>query len=328
MASLVLSLVDAGFDATILCVSAPPGSLDLLAAMRDAGVGLCHSNEVFLGLDFDILLDTDGALLAEYDQPLLGGTVATPNIAKQLTDASAPVVHIAASRLLENCALSHGVGQACVSGFLDITNLQIAGAQILVLGYEAVGEGVAHYAAAYGARVIVCEEDPVRLVKANMDGHSVSSLEAAIPKAAAVFNTRFEGAGLSMAQLKRLPSGAFLCSATAHESALPLARLEALAPGKEVREFVTQHDLPSGGSVKLVCGGLALQHDSALGLPLEYADIMIAAQLHAIMQIAEPECNLRQGIHPLPKEVEDALASAFLEGELRSGPSADTSSED
>jgi adenosylhomocysteinase len=261
----------------------------------------------------DIILDTDGSLVAEFDRPLVGGTLCSPRVAAEVANVTTRVVHIAAARFIENSVLSHGIGQACVSGLLDITNLQIAGAEVLVLGYEAIGEGVARYANAYGARVIVCEDDPIRAVKARMDGHLVMAIDEALPKTRVVFNTRQEGDGLNLGQIESLPNGAFLCSAISDEGVSPFAGLQSLAPGREIRDFVTQHDLPSGRDVKLVCGGMALHNKAARGLPLEFADILMAAQLWSIAQFINPECSLPPGLQPLSSHIEEALAEAFLD---------------
>ena len=49
------------------------------------------------------------------------------------------------------------------------TNLVVAGKTVVVAGYGWCGKGVAMRAKGLGARVIVCEVDPIRALEALMD---------------------------------------------------------------------------------------------------------------------------------------------------------------
>jgi len=247
LACLAKWLIKRGYAVSVLVGAAPQPVTDLIAALSEAGVTICDTRETFLELSFDILLDSNGDLLSAFSRQMQGGTIANSTFARK-PKLLAPAIHIGASPLIELCS-HHGIGQACVSGFLDITNLQVAGSQVLVLGYTAIGQGIAKYARAYGGRVIVCESDPVLSVKARIDGHQVSGLERALPQAKVVFAARELGRGLSMAQIKQLPRGAFLCSASTSSEAFPVKELQEVTPGKVVRDHVTQRILTSSSFV-------------------------------------------------------------------------------
>ena len=73
----------------------------------------------------------------------------------------------------------YGTGHSIVA-LLSNTNLFISGKAVVVMGFGWVGRGLAKYADGMGARVIVCEPDPVKLLEAYSEGYEVmNSLQAA-----------------------------------------------------------------------------------------------------------------------------------------------------
>ena len=73
----------------------------------------------------------------------------------------------------------YGTGESVWSAIMRTTNLVVAGKTVVVLGYGWCGKGVAMRARGLGARVIVCEIEPVRALEALMDGYKVMSSEEA-----------------------------------------------------------------------------------------------------------------------------------------------------
>lgn len=73
----------------------------------------------------------------------------------------------------------YGTGQSVFDAIMRNTNLQIAGKQVVVAGYGHVGRGVAKVAQGLGARVIVCEIDPVKALEAVMDGMTALPMDEA-----------------------------------------------------------------------------------------------------------------------------------------------------
>src|SRR3712207_2917063 len=67
----------------------------------------------------------------------------------------------------------YGTGQSTLTAIMQNTNLMVGGERVVVLGYGWCGKGIARYAAGLGARVTVCEVDPVRGLEAYADGFDV-----------------------------------------------------------------------------------------------------------------------------------------------------------
>ena len=73
----------------------------------------------------------------------------------------------------------YGTGQSTIDGIIRATNVLIAGATLVVVGYGWCGRGVASRAKGLGAHVVVTEIDPRKALEAAMDGFMVMSIAEA-----------------------------------------------------------------------------------------------------------------------------------------------------
>ncbi|MDD1743908.1 MAG: adenosylhomocysteinase, partial [Methanomassiliicoccales archaeon] len=67
----------------------------------------------------------------------------------------------------------YGTGQSTFDGFMNSTNLLIAGKKFVIAGYGWCGRGIAMRAKGMGANVIVTEVDPIKAIEAKLDGFEV-----------------------------------------------------------------------------------------------------------------------------------------------------------
>jgi adenosylhomocysteinase len=77
----------------------------------------------------------------------------------------------------------YGTGQSTFDGFMNATNLLIAGKTLVVAGYGWCGRGVAMRAKGMGAIVIITEVDPIRAIEARLDGFQVMPMSEAVRQA-------------------------------------------------------------------------------------------------------------------------------------------------
>ena len=71
----------------------------------------------------------------------------------------------------------YGCRESLIDGLKRATDVMIAGKIAVVIGYGDVGKGCASSLKSLGARVIVCEIDPICAYQAVMEGYSVLTLE-------------------------------------------------------------------------------------------------------------------------------------------------------
>jgi len=335
-AYLVIALRNAGAD---LSVWAPADCVqdDVMHALRAEGIKVfadargsdaadMELARAFLGTSPHILVD-DGARiirLAHREFPdviknMVGAAEETTSGVRPLRamhdagELHIPVINVNDSRLKYLFDNVYGTGQSCVMALLDVTNLQLAGRHVLVIGYGWVGKGVALHAAAMGARVTVAELDPVKCLQALHDGHRVKSIIDAAPATEVVFaSTGIEGV-VTPAHLEAMADQVILCTAGGGNYELPMAYLQSLEAPKEIRAEVEEYTLPSGKRVLMIAGGHCINCAAGEGNPIEIMDLSLSLQACAIEELALNGSQLSAGIHPVSEKTDNAIATIRLD---------------
>ncbi|MCL6613292.1 MAG: adenosylhomocysteinase, partial [Firmicutes bacterium] len=150
----------------------------------------------------------------------------------------------------------YGTGQSVWDGIMRTTNLLVAGKPVVVAGYGWCGRGVAMRARGLGARVIVCEVDPVKALEALMDGFEVMpSLEAA--SIGRIFITVTGSIGVfGREHFRRMPDGALLANAGHFDVEVAKSELAEMAVQvRRIRAGVDEYELPDGKRLHLLAEG-------------------------------------------------------------------------
>ena len=207
----------------------------------------------------------------------------------------------------------YGTGHSSLVALLASTNLFISGKAVVVMGFGWVGRGIAKYADGLGARVVVCEPDPVKLLEAYAEGYEVmNSLQAA--EIGDVFLT---GTGnlkvLGRAHLERMKDGVLLANAGHYDHEFDLEALgEMAASSREVRKNVTEYELPDGRRLHVLARGRLVNIAAGDGHPVEIMDLTFAVQALAAHHLAKNASSMQPGLHTIPAELDELVASAKL----------------
>lgn len=334
-ANLVLGLRDARAQ---VAVYAPSDSTDaeVIAALREEGIAVFSDPWAdaaanlelargFLRTKPQILVD-DGASvtrLAHREFPalvsaMIGAAEETTSGVRPLRmmqedgALKIPVIAVNDSRLKYLFDNVYGTGQSCVMALLDITNLQIAGRKVLVIGYGWVGKGVALHAAALGAQVIVAEVDPIKALQAHHDGHKVMSIKQAAPVTEVVFASAGIAGVLTPDHLMEMRDKVILCTAGGGDFELPMVYLRAEATPKTIRADVEEYVLENGKSVIVVAEGHCINCAAGEGNPVEIMDLSLSLQACAIETLARQGRGMDPGVYPIAPEVEAEIALVRL----------------
>src|SRR3712207_4651980 len=133
----------------------------------------------------------------------------------------------------------YGTGHSSIVALLSNTNLFLSGKAVVVMGFGWVSRGLAKYADGMGARVIVCEPDPVKLLEAYSEGYEVmNSL-----KAAEIGDVFLTGTGnlnvLRGVHLERMKDRVLLANAGHYDHEFDLVALREMAVKvREVRKKI------------------------------------------------------------------------------------------
>jgi adenosylhomocysteinase len=208
----------------------------------------------------------------------------------------------------------YGTGHSSLNALLTNTNLFISGKAIVVMGFGWVSRGLAKYADGLGARVIVCEPDPVKLLEAYAEGYEVmNSLQAA--EVGDIFLT---GTGnihvLRKEHMERMKDGVILANAGHYDHEFDLASLQEMAVAeREVRKNITEYELEDGRRFHVLARGRLVNIAAGDGHPVEIMDLTFAVQALAAHYIATNSPNIPAGLQTIPEEIDDLVARTKLE---------------
>ena len=208
----------------------------------------------------------------------------------------------------------YGTGQSTLTAIMQSTNLMMGGKRLVVLGYGWCGKGIARYAAGLGARVSVCEVDPVRGLEAYADGFDVlPAMEAA--EIGEIFVTATGSRDvLTNAHFERMRDGAILANAGAVDIEIDVEGLSAASSGaREVRRNVQEFALGDGRRLYLVGHGMVVNLTAADGHPIEIMDLTFAIQALCAYHLAKEHASMENAVHLLPKAIDDEVARTKLD---------------
>src|ERR671929_133295 len=173
----------------------------------------------------------------------------------------------------------YGTGQSTLTAIMQNTNLMVGGKRLVVLGYGWCGKGIARYASGLGARVSVCEVDPVRGLEAYADGFDVlPALDAA--EIGEVFVTATGSTDvLTSAHFERMRDGAILANAGGVDVEIDVESLRSISSEvRYVRRNVEEFTTPDGRRLHLVGRGMVVNLTAGDGHPIEIMDLTFAIQ--------------------------------------------------
>lgn len=277
--------------------SANPATTDpgVVAYLRDLGVDVYSGGGVEDGIAAtidaapELFADVGfalGARLAAAGARPTGGVEITRSGVSRLRASPPPfpVVNINDGRLKPAIESRHGVGEGLWQSYTALTGCHLAGRRVLVVGYGAVGSGVAAYARAGGASVEVVDLDPVRRLVAHYDGFPTPPLAEAVAKAQVIVTATGARRSLPLATLRAARDGAVLINAGHGADEIEVEALATEADAvDQIGPRVVAYRLPGGPRLVLLAAGNPLNivlnsgsqepvllHFAVLGLTLEW----------------------------------------------------------
>ncbi len=336
----LMAVLKLGGASVRLCASNPLSTQDDVAAslVRHYGIpvfavkgidnkGYYSHIEKALGHKPDLTMD-DGADLVstthskrrELLSSIIGGTEETTTGVIRLRAMAArkvlnhPIIAVNDAKTKHLFDNRYGTGQSTIDGILRATNVLIAGSTFVVLGYGMCGRGVAMRAKGAGARVIVCEVDPLRGLEAAMDGYEVmTGLEAAARGDIFVTVTGDKGV-LGRAHFMKMKDGAIVANSGHFNVEIDVAALEKMAVARrKVRESVEEFTLRGGRRINLLADGRLINLSAAEGHPAMVMDMSFANQALGIEYLIHNAGELENRVYPVPDEIDKSIAALKLE---------------
>ncbi len=203
----------------------------------------------------------------------------------------------------------YGTGQSTIDGILRATNRLLAGSYFVVCGYGWCGKGVAMRARGMGAKVIVCEVDPIKALEAVMDGFLVMPIAEAAKIGDFFVTVTGDIAVLRKEHFEVMKDGAILANSGHFDVEIDKKGLEELAVSvREVRDNVREYKLSDGRRLYLLGEGRLVNLAAAEGHPAAVMDMSFANQALSAAFLAKRGMELDRKVYPVPEELDREVA--------------------
>lgn len=207
----------------------------------------------------------------------------------------------------------YGTGQSTVDGIVRATNILLAGLNFVIAGYGWCGRGLAMRAGGAGAKVIVCEVNPLRALEAVMDGYQVMSLKEAAKIGDVFVTVTGDKSIISREHFLKMKDGAIIANSGHFNVEIDIPSLEELSKGKrKVRDFVEEYTLKNGRKIYLLGEGRLINLAAAEGHPAVVMDMSFANQAMSALYLLKKGKNLEKKVYPVPREIDDDIARMKL----------------
>ncbi|GMT44053.1 MAG: adenosylhomocysteinase [bacterium] len=207
----------------------------------------------------------------------------------------------------------YGTGQSTLDGILRATNRLIAGSYFVVSGYGWCGKGMSMRAKGMGAKVIVCEINPVKALEAAMDGFSVMPIN----EAAAIGDFFVTVTGninvIDKEAMEKMKNGAMLANSGHFDSEINTKLLKETAVStRNIRPALDEYRMSDGRKIYLLADGRLVNLSSAEGHPSSVMDMSFANQALSAQYLNENK-NLEHKVYVVPAEIDNKVASLKLQ---------------
>lgn len=208
----------------------------------------------------------------------------------------------------------YGTGQSTWTAITQLTNMNVAGKTVVVIGYGWVGRGVAVRAQGLGAEVIVTEIDPWKALEARMDGYKVMPIVEASPLGDFFVTATGESNVIRMEHINKMHNGVFLSNAGHFDYEIDIPQLKKDADGyKIVRSEVEEYTLNNGNIIYILARGGIINIAGGLGHPVDIMDMSFSVQLACLHYFLLN--NAEKKLYKVPAEIDKIVVEEKLKAE-------------
>ncbi|PZM82689.1 MAG: hypothetical protein DKT66_11895 [Candidatus Melainabacteria bacterium] len=238
---------------------------------------------------------------------------------RKIKDLPLPIININGGLLKARIENYHGVGDGVVDLMRRLTGRSLSGLHSVVVGYGAVGSGVAYHLRKEGGIVNVVDSDPVRRLIAHFDGFSVNDLLTSLRNADVVVTATGQRQIIGETHWQAARDGAIFMNVGHWPEELDMNALRKLATKVDDLELKTQRFYLDGAAgsdkqkrIYVVADGNPANIVLLTG-SVEPTLIHLATEALCLSYLAKHGASLGHGEHLVPYEVEQNSSILALE---------------
>lgn len=208
----------------------------------------------------------------------------------------------------------YGTGQSTLDGIMRATNFLFAGSVVVVCGYGWCGKGLAKRAQGLGAKVIVCEVDPLKALEATMDGYQVMPLKEAAKQGDVFITATGDINVISREHFEVMKNGAILANTGHFNVEIDIESLKKFSlSSRKVRDYVEEFKMKDGRVLFLLGEGRLINLAAAEGHPAMVMDMSFANQALSVEYLYKEGEKLEKKVYSVPEEIDRQIASLKLQ---------------
>jgi adenosylhomocysteinase len=207
----------------------------------------------------------------------------------------------------------YGTGQSVWDGIMRTTNLVVAGKTAVIAGYGWCGKGVSLRAKGLGARVIVCEIDPIKANEAWMDGFEVMPMAEAAAQGDFFITVTGNKEVITGAHFPLMKDGAVMCNAGHFDVEINKPDLAKLSKAqRSVRRNIEEFQLPNGRKIYLLAEGRLVNLAAGDGHPAEVMDMTFSLQALSLRYLLENRSGMDNKVYHVEGAIDRRVAELRL----------------
>lgn len=244
-------------------------------------------------------------------------TTGIRNVQKRLREGKlgVPVINVNDSVTKSKFDNLYGCRESLVDGIKRATEVMIAGKQVVIAGYGDVGKGCAQAMSAFGARVSICEIDPICAYQAAMHGYQVVTMDEAAPYGD-IFVTATGCLNIITGKhMEQMKDNAIICNIGHFDCEIDVAWLHNNPNIKviPIKPQVDRYMWKNGKSVILLAQGRLVNLGCATGHPSFVMSNSFSNQVLAQIELWKNPEKYPIGVYCLPRILDEKVARLHLD---------------
>jgi len=205
----------------------------------------------------------------------------------------------------------YGCRESLADGIKRATDVMLAGKKVVICGYGDVGKGCAQSMRGYGAQVYITEIDPICALQAAMEGFSVIDMNDAAEYGDIFVTATGNKHVVNKNHMNKMKNNSILCNIGHFDHEIDVEFLEKNTKEFNIKPQVDRFEFSDGKSIILLSRGRLVNLGNATGHSSFVMSTSFTNQIFA--QIALWKGEIAQGVHVLPKELDEQVAILHLD---------------
>ncbi|MFH1728793.1 MAG: adenosylhomocysteinase [Pseudomonadota bacterium] len=209
----------------------------------------------------------------------------------------------------------YGCRESLADGIKRATDVMIAGKVACICGYGDVGKGSAQSLAAFGARIMVTEIDPICALQAAMAGFDVKTVEDTLGIADIYVTTTGNKNVITAEHMIKMKDQAIVCNIGHFDNEIEMSVFNNLPTVKrvEVKPQVDQYFFEDGRSIFVLAEGRLVNLGCATGHPSFVMSNSFSNQVLAQLDLWKNRDKYENKVYTLPKILDEEVARLHLD---------------